>query len=114
MKTVGRVSFAELEVAGKLRLSYPPFDVCVVWDGGEIYAIEDACNHAGASLSEGSVAGGKISCPMHGYLFDLARGTLVAPVGLCGDQRTFRVRREGDDVIVEDHFELDVHPPDRA
>ena len=36
-----------------MRLPYPPFDVLVAWAEEEVFAIEDACNHAGASLAEG-------------------------------------------------------------
>jgi nitrite reductase/ring-hydroxylating ferredoxin subunit len=91
-----------------MRLSYPPFDVCLFYAGGEVFAIEDACNHAGASLCEGSVSDGNISCPMHGYIFSLATGQLVAPKGLCDDQRTFRVTVQGDRVLVDDTFELEI------
>jgi nitrite reductase/ring-hydroxylating ferredoxin subunit len=39
---------------------------------------------------------------MHGYVFELGTGKLVEPRGLCGDQRTFVARREGDEVAVWD------------
>ena len=106
MKRVGELSLKELKAAGRIRMPYPPFDVLVVFAAGEVFAIEDACNHAGASLSEGSVRDDCISCPMHGYIFRLATGALVAPKGLCDDQRTFQVRVEGDRVIVDDPFEI--------
>jgi nitrite reductase/ring-hydroxylating ferredoxin subunit len=67
-------------------------------------AIEDACNHAGASLHEGGrdATGRCVVCPMHGYVFDLATGELVSPKGLCDAQRRFVTRFEGDDVVVYD------------
>ncbi len=110
MKRVGEVSLSELKQVGRLRLAYAPFDVCVVYAAGAVYAIEDACNHAGASLCEGSVDGENIACPMHGYIFSLATGALVAPRGLCDDQRTFGVRVEGDREEAEDGFELEIKP----
>jgi nitrite reductase/ring-hydroxylating ferredoxin subunit len=85
-----------------VRLDDPPFHVLVTLVGDEPVAIEDACNHAGASLSEGARRGDCVSCPMHGYLFELRTGRLVEPRGLCGDQRTFVARREGDVVAVWD------------
>ena len=39
---------------------------------------------------------------MHGYVFELATGHLVAPRGLCDDQRRFVARFEGGDVVVWD------------
>ena len=84
------------------RLEYPPFDVLVALVNGEPVAIEDSCNHAGASLSEGWRRDACVVCPMHGYTFDLQTGVLVEPRGLCGDQRTFVARRDGDQVLVWD------------
>jgi nitrite reductase/ring-hydroxylating ferredoxin subunit len=84
------------------RLDYPPFHVLVTVVDDAPCAIEDACNHAGASLAEGERTGGCVSCPMHGYVFELATGRLVQPRGLCADQRRFVARVEGDDVVVWD------------
>ena len=106
MKQVGRVSLAELKEKELIRLPYPPFDVLVAYVDGEVYAIEDACNHAGASLAEGWVEGRCVICPMHAYAFDLKTGHLDRPKGLCGDQRTYRAVIEGDEVAVYDTFRL--------
>ncbi len=92
MTFVGRVPRALLERGDLVRIPYDPFHVLVALVDGEPVAIEDACNHAGASLSEGERKGDCVSCPMHGYLFDLKTGRLVEPRGLCTDQRTFVAR----------------------
>lgn len=105
-KLVGRVPVASLGPGAKRRLPYPPFDVLVANVDGEVYAIEDACNHAGASLADGPLRGCQITCPMHGYVFDVRTGELIVPRGLCGNQRTFRVERVGDDWVVYDTFGL--------
>jgi nitrite reductase/ring-hydroxylating ferredoxin subunit len=103
LKLVGRVPRADLEQGALVRMPWPPFHVLVAWVDGAPFAIEDACNHAGASLSEGSrVRGRCVTCQMHGYVFDLTTGALVEPRGLCDDQRTLIARVEGDDVVVWD------------
>lgn len=102
MRLVGRVPRARLEGGAVERLEWPPFHVLVALVDGVPRAIEDACNHAGASLSEGDRHGACIACPMHGYVFELATGRLVEPRGLCDDQRTLVARIEGDDVVVWD------------
>jgi nitrite reductase/ring-hydroxylating ferredoxin subunit len=89
VKLVGRVPRADLEGGRLVRLKYEPFHVLVTIVGGSPVAIEDACNHAGASLSDGERMGDCVACPMHGYVFELATGRLVEPHGLCSDQRTF-------------------------
>jgi 3-phenylpropionate/trans-cinnamate dioxygenase ferredoxin component len=105
-KVVARVTLAEVKEKGTIRLEYPPFDILVAFVDGNVYAIEDACNHAGASLAEGWVEEKCVVCPMHGYVFDLANGKLLRPRGLCSDQRTYRVAIEGEDVVVLDDFHL--------
>jgi len=70
--------------------------------GGEVYAIDDTCNHAGESLHRGELDGCRISCPAHGYIFDLRSGELITPRGVCDAQRTFEVAREGEDYVVYD------------
>jgi nitrite reductase/ring-hydroxylating ferredoxin subunit len=99
---VGSVPLRALEGGAMVRLEHPPFHVLVSLVDGAPRAIEDACNHAGASLSEGERRGGLVECPMHGYLFDLGTGQLVAPPGLCADQRTLETRLVGEDVEVWD------------
>jgi nitrite reductase/ring-hydroxylating ferredoxin subunit len=107
-KLVGRVPLERVEREGLVRLEYPPYDVCVALVAGRPHAIEDGCNHAGASLAEGRRDADTVTCPMHGYVFCLKTGGLIAPAGLCGDQRRFLARIEGDEIVVEDDFELEL------
>lgn len=102
MKLVGRVPRVDLDGGKVVRLDYPPFDVMVVMVDDVPRAVEDACNHAGASLAEGTIQNGCVTCPQHGYVFSLATGELIVPKGLCDDQRTFVTKIEGDDVVVYD------------
>jgi nitrite reductase/ring-hydroxylating ferredoxin subunit len=108
LKLVGRVARAALAEGALVRMHYPPFDVLVSLVDGVPCAIEDACNHAGASLAVGDrdESGRCVICPVHAYVFDLASGACVAPRGLCDDQRSFVARAEGDDVVVYDPVEL--------
>ena len=111
MKRVGQVSRAALLDADFVRVTYPPWHVLVALVDGEPYAIEDSCNHAGASLAEGPRDGDRVLCPMHGYVFSLRTGELIAPKGLCDRQRTFTTTWEGDDVVVWDPFALEILAP---
>jgi nitrite reductase/ring-hydroxylating ferredoxin subunit len=106
LKVIGRVPRARLTEGELVRIEYPPWNVLIAWVNGGPSAIEDACNHAGASLADGSRDGDRVVCPLHGYVFELATGELVAPTGLCPNQRLFVSRVEGDDVVVYDPFEI--------
>jgi nitrite reductase/ring-hydroxylating ferredoxin subunit len=114
MRLVGRIKAAALEGGELVRVPYPPFDVLITLVDGKPCAIEDACNHAGASLTEGARSVARphcVVCPMHGYVFDLRTGALVAPRGLCGDQRTFVTAREGDEIVIWDPVNVTVEGP---
>jgi 3-phenylpropionate/trans-cinnamate dioxygenase ferredoxin subunit len=102
-KLVARLKQADLPAGTTRRVLYPPFHVLVVNLGGVPYAIDDTCNHAGDSLARGELSGCLISCPAHGYRFDVRTGHLVEPVGLCDAQRTFEVAAEGDEFAIYDH-----------
>lgn len=96
-----RVPIERVRSGEPVRVSHPPFDVVLVALEVGVFALEDACNHAGASLAEGEVEGACIRCPQHGYRFDLRTGALVEPRGLCDAQRVFAVRIEGGDYVIE-------------
>ncbi len=108
MKLVGRVPRARLLTGEFVRLEYPPWNVLVAWVRDAPQAIEDACNHAGASLFEGARRGDRVVCPLHGYVFSLETGELLAPRGLCEGQRRFVTLVEADQVAVYDPFELHI------
>ncbi|GAA2446340.1 hypothetical protein GCM10010191_74170 [Actinomadura vinacea] len=55
--------------------------IVLVRDGGTAYALHDRCPHRGVPLSEGDQQfPGTISCPYHGWTFDLASGRLAAVI----------------------------------
>ena len=66
---------------------------------GTIYATDDICTHADASLSEGYLEGDVVECPLHQGRFHIPTGKAVgAPVTV--DIATFPVRIDGADVFV--------------
>ena len=108
MKLVGAVPLAALADGALVRLDYPPRHVLVALVEGEAVAIEDACNHAGASLAEGPREGCVVAYPLHGYRFDLRTGDLLSPRRACAPQRRFDATIVGETVHVFDPFELAV------
>ena len=45
---------------------------------GEVRAYRNFCPHAGAPLSDGTIGGGTVRCPWHGWAFDLQTGVHIA------------------------------------
>ncbi len=68
---------------------------------GQFLAVNDLCPHMGASLSEGWVENGAVTCPWHAWRFCLKDGSwLDAPKSKVRTE-TFDVRVEGDEVQID-------------
>lgn len=67
--------------------------------GGEFYAIDGTCRHRGGPLGEGELSGKCVTCPWHGWEYDVTTGTNVDDPNIRVE--CFKVRLEGDDVLVE-------------
>jgi nitrite reductase/ring-hydroxylating ferredoxin subunit len=53
-------------------VQYQGEGIAVFHIGGEFYACDESCPHAGGPLHQGFIAGTQVSCPWHGWTFDLA------------------------------------------
>jgi 3-phenylpropionate/trans-cinnamate dioxygenase ferredoxin subunit len=73
--------------------------VCVARVGDEVFAVEDTCTHAEASLSEGEINGTKIECWLHGAEFDLRTGEALTPPATSA-LKTFKVELNGNQVVI--------------
>jgi nitrite reductase/ring-hydroxylating ferredoxin subunit len=77
-------------------LLHPPDHLVVVRLGDEVFALDQRCSHAGASLINGAILGRSLACRAHGCRFDLASGLLLGPSDEPLRQRTWLVERRGD------------------
>ncbi len=66
--------------------------------GGRYEAINDLCPHMGASLADGSVENGVVTCPWHAWRFRTCDGTWCDNPRICTD--AFEVRIIGDEIQV--------------
>lgn len=48
---------------------------------GAIYALDNACPHMGGPLGEGEIEGDVVTCPWHGWQFDVRNGENVNGMG---------------------------------
>ncbi len=97
MTPVAKIS--EVPNFGKKVVSVSGQEILLVNIKGTIYACENECPHQGSPMSAGVVKDGYISCPRHGYRFNLADGR-------CSDYpdytlRTYPVQLSGEDIIVD-------------
>ncbi len=56
-------------------------DVALFRRGEEIFAIGNECPHQGGSLCDGHVEGDIVTCPLHGWEFDLRSGACMTVPG---------------------------------
>lgn len=78
--------------------------------GGEIYAVEAWCPHAGGPLIEGTFAGHEVECPWHQSRFDLKDGhPTQGPAS--SNLRTFDVREQAGRIHIHPSYEGQSWPP---
>lgn len=66
---------------------------------GKFYAMDDTCKHKGGSLGTGTLDGNVVTCPLHGWTYDVTNGNCEVNPAVKLD--TYTVKVEGDDIIIE-------------
>lgn len=69
--------------------------------GDRVVAVENCCRHLGNPIDDGFVSGGRLTCPWHGWRYDLRTGEHLSFIGRRPGLRSFPVCIEGSDVLVE-------------
>ena len=59
--------------------------------GGAFYAIDNVCLHRGGPLSDGQLIGRLVTCPWHGWQYDVTTGSLVQDPSVGVDTHETRV-----------------------
>jgi nitrite reductase/ring-hydroxylating ferredoxin subunit/Fe-S cluster biogenesis protein NfuA len=73
-------SISELEEGRPIRFSPQGHDILLIRIDGRVMAFRNQCPHMSMSLDKGLVEGSVITCPWHGFRFDLSTGEcLTAP-----------------------------------
>ena len=68
---------------------------------GVLRAVDNVCCHVGNPIDDGFVQGECVTCPWHGWRYDLRTGEHLTMFGRRPGLRTYPVRAEGDDVLVD-------------
>lgn len=97
MTPVAKIS--EVPSFGKKVVSVSGKEVLLINIKGTVYACENECPHQGSPMNAAIVKDGTISCPRHGYRFNLSDGS-------CSDHpefilRTYPVQLSGDDILID-------------
>lgn len=89
-----------VEIAGQ---EYALFRV-----GGQVYALDNACPHAGGPLAQGELKDGVVTCPWHGWSFGVCTGCSVRPAGK--GVRSYAVKIEQENIYVQVDAQLPQGP----
>jgi nitrite reductase (NADH) small subunit len=66
---------------------------------GTLYALDGVCPHQGGPLGEGDLTGSIVTCPWHGWQFDVSTGQNQLNPRMT--QPGFPLRVEGDAVLID-------------
>lgn len=66
---------------------------------GTLYALDGVCPHAGGPLGKGQLDGCIVTCPWHGWQFDVSTGQHCLTEAI--RHPSFPVTIDGDDVLVD-------------
>ncbi len=72
--------------------------VCVANVEGMISAMDNVCIHRGGPIGQGTIEGGQVVCPWHGWAWDPQTGEAAHGVAKVA---TYPLRIDGEDVLVE-------------
>ena len=93
-----RVPTAVLEPDGRAVVDANGREVALFRVDHAVYAVENACPHAGNPLVEGDLAGTTLTCVYHLWRFDLETGACLS-----GEEpaRTYPVEVRGNEIWVD-------------
>jgi len=86
---VGKI--CELQVGGK--------SVALANVAGKLCAISGICLHEAGPLGEGELEGQVVTCPWHGWQFDVTTGKVIGNQGM--GVETYPVEIRGDEIFVD-------------
>jgi len=66
-----------------------------------VYALENSCAHLGNPIDDGAVSGHCVTCPWHGWRYDLRSGEVLGSAGRRPGLRTYPVKVDGDQVLID-------------
>jgi nitrite reductase (NADH) small subunit len=66
---------------------------------GEYYALSNSCPHMGGPLCEGEIEDCKVTCPWHGWQFDLSSGECINCPG--DDAKAYPLVIQGDEIFIQ-------------
>ena len=67
--------------------------------GDKFYAVNNTCLHRGGPLGQGLLQGVAVTCPWHGWQYDMTSGKLVTNQAI--GVKTYKIEARGSDLWIE-------------
>jgi nitrite reductase/ring-hydroxylating ferredoxin subunit len=99
LSKIVRVAAQEIEEGKSKIVRVDGLTLAIFRIKDEFFALDNSCLHRGGPLGEGYLDGYDVTCPWHGWTYDVRTGSfeVIPPLRV----RTYSVKREGDSVIIE-------------
>jgi len=65
---------------------------------GQFHALDNTCLHRGGPLGQGALEGDIVTCPWHGWQYNVKSGESVFNEDI--RVKTYEVKVEGDDIVI--------------
>jgi nitrite reductase/ring-hydroxylating ferredoxin subunit len=75
-------------------------NICIINVEGKYYAIGNACMHQGGPLSDGTLEGYEVECPLHGAKFDIRTGEVTNPPASTPEP-AYEVKVEDNNILIK-------------
>ncbi len=92
MKWISIAQTSEIESGQNIVIKLDNKSIAIFNTGKRFYAINNACPHLGGPLNEGTLSGEVVTCPWHGWQYDLKSGCPITTPNV----RTYPLRLKGD------------------
>ena len=91
-------SIIDLKPGENKVVSVDGTDIALFNVDGQFFALNNTCPHRGGPLGDGFLEGEVVTCPWHGWRFDVKTG--VSPVVPTAKAATYQIKVEGNDILV--------------
>lgn len=96
---ISAINVQELEEDVIKQVTVLGRSVLLIKHGGKIFAVNSRCPHMGCSLATGKLSGYILTCPCHGWSFDIRNGEYQLQKAI--KLETFEVKIEDGQVLVK-------------
>ncbi len=92
-------SVTEVPEGGGMTVEAAGRQIALFNAGGKFFAIDNTCKHRGGPLGEGELDGTTVTCPWHGWEYDITTGVNLDDASV--KLGCYPVKVEGDDILIE-------------